>query len=200
MNSTSQKRDPLADYITVAERIDLFYQKHPLGRIITHIFYHNEESGFIIMRAEVFRTLEDTEPSATGHAYEIRGEGFVNKTSHIENCETGAVGRALAFLGFEVKRGIASKEEMQKVARMTTTVTSKDSMASISSILPAAPHGKLDSDIMEAIGILGKSHDELNQFVVKKFKTGSPWFTLSTDQKEELLAIMRSKVDQMVAQ
>src|SRR5262249_28745958 len=62
---------------------------------------------------------DDAQPSATGHAFEQRGVGSrANRTSHIENCETSAIGRALAMLGFEVERGIASREEMEKVRRM----------------------------------------------------------------------------------
>jgi hypothetical protein len=121
--STPQKKFTGYDgYITVAERIEAFYSNHPEGRINTFIIEHDVERGFILMRAEVYRKSDDAQPSSTGHAYEIRNEGHVNKTSYIENCETGAVGRAIALLGFEVKRGIASKEEMQKQDRMPANV------------------------------------------------------------------------------
>ena len=80
----------------------------------------NEETGFVCIKAAVFRCLDDAEPSATGHAFEIRGQGYVNTTSFIENGETSAVGRALANLGFKIENGIASREEMQKVERMTS--------------------------------------------------------------------------------
>ncbi|HKY04919.1 MAG TPA: hypothetical protein VJQ56_08515, partial [Blastocatellia bacterium] len=65
-----------------------------------------------------YRNPEDTLPAATGHAFELRSEGYVQRTSYIEVCETSACGRALALCGFEVKRGIASREEMDKAARM----------------------------------------------------------------------------------
>tara|TARA_R110000803_G_scaffold845_6_gene2947 strand:- start:1047 stop:1655 length:609 start_codon:yes stop_codon:yes gene_type:complete len=35
----------------------------------------------------------------TGIANEVKGAGNINKTSHIENCETSAIGRALASIG-----------------------------------------------------------------------------------------------------
>ncbi len=108
----------LDDYQTVAERIDLFYDRYPDGRIITGIVEHDAERGFILIRAEVYRQLDDALPAATGHAFEMRSEGYVNKTSYIENCESSAVGRALAMLNFKTKRGIASREEMQKVERL----------------------------------------------------------------------------------
>lgn len=113
------KEKALEGYITVAERIQKFYQVYPDGRIITSIVEHDRDSGFILMRAEGYRRADDAEPAATGHAFEIRGQGYVNSSSYIENCESSAVGRMLAMLGFEVKAGIASREEMEKVQRMS---------------------------------------------------------------------------------
>jgi hypothetical protein len=105
------------EYITVHERVEKFYAKYPLGRITTSILEHDAETGFILIRAEVFRNSDDALPAATGHAYEIKSSGHVQQGSYVEVCETSAVGRALALLGFEVRRGIASREEMQKAAR-----------------------------------------------------------------------------------
>lgn len=42
---------------------------------------------------------QDGKVLATGHAEEWRDEGYVNKTSAVENAETSAIGRALAGLG-----------------------------------------------------------------------------------------------------
>lgn len=111
----------LDNYVTVAERVAAFHQTYPTGRICTAIVEHDTQSGFILMRTEIFRSSDDAQPAATGHAFEVRGESYVNKTSYIENAETSSVGRALALLGFEVRRGIASREEMEKVSRMETT-------------------------------------------------------------------------------
>ncbi len=109
----------LSKYIPVHSRITSFYEKYPDGRIVTELVTLNEESGFVCIKASAFRNRADTEPSSTGHAFEIRGQGYVNNTSFIENGETSAIGRALANLGFAIENGIASREEMQKVARMT---------------------------------------------------------------------------------
>ncbi len=118
-NRPNRPNDALANYVPVAERIEKFHERYPEGRILTTIVEHDIETGFILMRAEVYRNNDDATPAATGHAYEVRGESFVNKTSYIENAETGSVGRALAILGFEVKRGLASREEMEKQSRVT---------------------------------------------------------------------------------
>ncbi len=99
------------EYITVHERVEKFYAKYPDGRITTTIVEHDRESGFILIRAEIFRSPDDALPAATGHAYELRSSGHVQQGSYVEVCETSSVGRALALLGFEVRRGIASREE-----------------------------------------------------------------------------------------
>ena len=113
----------LSKYIPVHTRIAEFYEKYPDGRIVTAIVRFNEDSGFVCIRASAYRNREDSEPSSTGHAFEIRGQGYVNTTSFIENGETSAVGRALANLGFKIDNGIASREEMEKVERMTNGVS-----------------------------------------------------------------------------
>ncbi|HYY96886.1 MAG TPA: hypothetical protein VE713_20440 [Pyrinomonadaceae bacterium] len=105
------------EYITVHERIEKFYAKWPQGRILTSLVEHSAETGFILMRAEVYREPDDALPAATGHAYELRSAGHVQQGSYVEVCETSAVGRALALLGFEVRRGVASREEVERGAR-----------------------------------------------------------------------------------
>ena len=105
------------EYITVHERIEKFYAKWPTGRILTSIVEHNAETGFVLVRAEIYREQDDALPAATGHAYELRSAGHVQQGSYVEVGETSAVGRALALLGFEVRRGVASREEIERGAK-----------------------------------------------------------------------------------
>lgn len=100
----------MSDYVQVNERIEKFYEKYPDGSIQTEI--QSIVDGVVIIKAYAYRDREDPRP-ATGHAYEKENSSFINKTSYIENCETSAVGRALAMLGFEIKKSIASKEEVE---------------------------------------------------------------------------------------
>lgn len=117
-NSPSQSRGAaLENYVPVAERIEKFYEKFPEGKILTQIVEHNREDGFVLVRAEIYRNPDDASPAATGHAYEYKDAGYVQKSNYIEVAETSAVGRGLAFLNFETKRGIASREEMEKFTR-----------------------------------------------------------------------------------
>ena len=121
----------LDDYEPVASRLDRFLKAHPDARVITDLVHYL--SDIAVFKAELWL---DGEIIATGWAEEIRGQGNVNKTSHLENCETGAVGRALANAGLSgsdfTKR--PSREEMGKVQRMTEsgggTITESSNLAS----------------------------------------------------------------------
>ena len=59
--------------------------------------------------------IADTEQRviATGHAHEVKASSNINKTSFIENCETSAVGRALAMMGIGIDTSIASANEVK---------------------------------------------------------------------------------------
>lgn len=117
------------EYITVHERIEKFYAKFPQGRVVTTILEHDRESGFVLVRAEVYREPDDALPAATGHAYELRSAGHVQQGSYVEVGETSAVGRALALLGFEVRRGVASREEVERGARKQQAVAARQTEA-----------------------------------------------------------------------
>ena len=102
-------------YAPVAERVELFYEKHPNGRILTELVQHTERE--IVFRAAVYRSADDREPAATGWAAERIGDGEVNTVACLENTETSAIGRALANLGFLASRLRPSAEEVAKAAR-----------------------------------------------------------------------------------
>ena len=103
------RENALKDYVEVNVRIMKFYEKYPEGRIITEIVKWENET--IVMKATTYRDNQDI-PASTGYAYEKEGSNFINKTSALENCETSCVGRALAILGFEIKKSVASREEV----------------------------------------------------------------------------------------
>ncbi|KRQ86023.1 hypothetical protein ABG79_02155 [Caloramator mitchellensis] len=117
------KENFLNDYIEVNERIIKFYEKYPEGSIQTEIL--KWENGLILMRAYAYRHPDDIRP-AIAHAYEKEDSSYINKTSVVENCETSAVGRALALLGFEVKKAVASKEEVQRAVEQQEQLKKKE--------------------------------------------------------------------------
>ena len=81
----------LSTYATVEERLALFWQAHPNGRIHTEIAA-GDFTTWICFKAEIYRDANDPHPVATGYAFEERTERGVNQTSWIENAEK--IGRA----------------------------------------------------------------------------------------------------------
>lgn len=105
----------LSNYETVETRISRFYEKHENGRITTDLISFDDKQ--FIVKAFVYRDAADSLPASTGYAEERIGSSPVNRTSALENCETSAIGRALANLNFAPKGARPSVEEMQKVER-----------------------------------------------------------------------------------
>lgn len=103
----------MQNYQPVEDRIRLFWEKYPTGRIHTEIVLINEQE--IVIKASIFRDQEDARPASIDFAQETRGSSNINKQSFVENCSTSAIGRGLATLGFAPKGARPSKEEMQKV-------------------------------------------------------------------------------------
>lgn len=103
--------DRMKDYVPVNERIAAFIEAHPEGSLQTEIVELTESR--VTVKAYAYRTPDDPRPG-TGHSsLNIPGSTPYTKGSEIENAETSAWGRAIAALGFEVKRGIASTEEVR---------------------------------------------------------------------------------------
>jgi hypothetical protein len=108
----------LEDYETVEERLIKFWKDHPEGRILS-VLISGTSTQFIV-RAELYKDGSDT-IWTTGLAEEtVQGRG-VNSTSALENCETSAIGRALANAGYATKGKRASRSEMSKVVAQANT-------------------------------------------------------------------------------
>jgi hypothetical protein len=103
-------------YATVNERITELHNDYKGScSIITEIA--ESDSGTVRVKAtltlvEMSEGLVSHSNTYTGHAEEIIGSSLINKTSALENAETSAVGRALAFAGFSTDASIASADEV----------------------------------------------------------------------------------------
>ena len=107
----------LEDYETVETRLEKWHGKFPDNRIETELI-EASNTRFIVF-CKLFKTEADPKPCATGLAFETITDRGVNSTSALENCETSAIGRALANAGFAAKGKRPSKEEMTKVVNPT---------------------------------------------------------------------------------
>lgn len=105
----------LDNYEPVEDRLARFWTQHPTGRVFTEIVEHDEQHCIVL--ASVWREADDEHPAATGYAAETKTTRGVNATSMLENCETSAIGRALANCGFAPKGARPSREEMTKARR-----------------------------------------------------------------------------------
>ena len=103
----------LQDYETVETRLEKWHGQYPDSRVETELI-EASNTRFIVF-CKLFKTEADPKPCATGLAFETITENGVNSTSALENCETSAIGRALANAGFAAKGKRASREEMAKV-------------------------------------------------------------------------------------
>ena len=115
-------------YLEVKHRVALFRESYGVGYgIETCIEYADDK--YVRVRAVITDKL--TRVIASGLAEEVRGTGMVNKGSALENCETSAIGRALACLGLagseyaslnelEIHSGkVAKIEQMENLKAVT---------------------------------------------------------------------------------
>ena len=103
----------LADYEPVEVRLEKFIKDYPSFRISTEL--EVVEATRYIVKAYLYKAIGATVAWETGYAEETVTSRGVNQTSALENCETSAIGRALANAGYAPKGKRPSREEMSKV-------------------------------------------------------------------------------------
>jgi len=117
------------EYETVEVRLGKFIADYPDFMVHTQLLEHTEKRFIVI--AKIYRTCVDSQPFATGLAYEIISDRGVNSTSALENAETSSIGRALANAGYAAKGKRPSQSEMAKViAGETEQKTFKEKLES----------------------------------------------------------------------
>jgi hypothetical protein len=119
----------LADYETVEVRLEKFIKDYPDFRIATEL--EVVERDRYIVKAYLYKDASDGVAWATGYAEETVSSRGVNQTSALENCETSAIGRALANAGYAPKGKRPSREEMSKV------VATKVAKPAVQDVVPA---------------------------------------------------------------
>ena len=114
----------LDNYETVEDRLKVFWKDNPNARISTEIAHITPEGTCVTIRAEIYKQEEDARPVSTGIAQETKGQGgFANTDAWVENCETSAIGRALANWKYQGSgKARPSKEEMSKVGNSKDNV------------------------------------------------------------------------------
>ena len=100
------------DYAKVNHRMLEFRKDNPNGKIDTTPEYSSLDGvDYIQFKALIVKDKsDDSSAEASGHA-RLKND---DKQKTFEKCETIAVGRALAFLGYGADGEIASSEEMEE--------------------------------------------------------------------------------------
>ena len=147
------------EYRTVAERVSLFHDenKDAVKSIRTKILFNQADK--VVMKATIEIVGEGV---YTGHAEETYGSSTINKTSALENCETSAIGRALASAGLGGSEFASADEVANAIANQNTNKS------------PGATNGlKWSEKVREENCMMGKHK-------------GEPWSEIPTDYLEWL--------------
>ena len=90
--------------------------RYPNGRVYTCMMNYTGDA--CVFYCELYADKDDKVPVATGYAEEIKTDRGVNATSFVENCETSAIGRAIANCPLQAPASgpRPSRNEMQKVS------------------------------------------------------------------------------------
>lgn len=156
-------------YLTVARRIDDFRKSEDFNGWSIETELVSSENSMVVIKATIKNS--DGRVISTGFAEEDRSYGKINRTSALENAETSAVGRALAFLGYGGSE-IASANE---VANAIAHGSAKDS------IDPIMRHNKVLAENLESVSYIkeGIAQDDL-------LAVAEAWGELDNDVKEAL--------------
>ncbi len=105
----------LKDYVEVKDRIRLFYERHPDGRLVTGEvrISIDDDTPRVIVQAFAYRTVDDPHPGVGWSWMVLPGSTSYTKGSELENTETSAWGRAIGSLGIGIDKSIASGDEVK---------------------------------------------------------------------------------------
>jgi len=185
------------EYILVKDRVLYFNENYPNGKIETELL-SEINSEMVVMKATITPDVDNPTRIFTGFSQATWGDGYINKTAAMENCETSAVGRALGMMGIGVIDSIASADEINKAQTQPKYTPKKTSDVQ----RPIIGIGKITSQ--EKLGFLTK---------VEKMKRNCPpddWNRLiedfgkpeSIDTKEDatmFLKVLSERINRRLA-
>mgnify|MGYP003120088540 CR=1 FL=1 len=164
-------------YLTVARRVDDFRKSEDFKGWSIETELVSAEDSMVVMKSTI--RDGDGKVAATGYAEEDRSFGKINKTSALENCETSAVGRSLAFLGLGGSE-IASADEVAGAINQQKQMEADEHLLAHAN----ATHKYFDDIVAIKEGI---ANDDF-------ISAGGAWFDLHNKaSEEELQALKRAR-------
>jgi len=145
-------------YVEVNERIKFFRQEDQYKGWGIHTDINMLDGDQCLCKCTIVN--EDGEVIAQGHAHEVKSSSNINKTSHVENCETSAVGRALAMLGIGIDTSIASSNEVQEAIAKQQEMVDNPQVQKLAKALDAPVENIMD----KAVSYIKSSTDKKKAF------------------------------------
>ena len=152
-------------YVEVNERIKFFRQEDQYKNWTIACDFPVLDSDQCVCKCTIAN--EQGRVVAVGHAHEERAASNINKTSYVENCETSAVGRALAMLGIGIDTSIASANEVEDAIAKQQTMVDNPHVQKLASKLDAPVENIMD----KAVGYIKSQTDKHKAFdaITKKY-------------------------------
>lgn len=153
------------NYVEVNERIKFFRQEEQYKNwgILTEFPVIDESQCLCLCTI----TTPEGQIVAQGHAHEEKSSSNINKTSYVENCETSAVGRALAMLGIGIDTSIASANEVEEAIAKQQEMVDNPLVQKLSKKLDAPVENIMD----KAVSYIKTQTDKKKAFdsITKKY-------------------------------
>jgi hypothetical protein len=164
------------DYKTVALRVAEFREKFPSYYLTTEIVKIDDDQCIVKAYIGSHVPNGNSQVYATGHAHEFRKASQINGTSYVENCETSAIGRALACLGIGGTEFASANEVLNAIHQQNNPPATQDDIEDVIKQI-----NKADS-VDELMGIYKEASTKFDKVSLAKLKT------YLTDRKNELEA------------
>jgi hypothetical protein len=154
----------LDSYEPVASRIQRFYEAYPTGAIHCEIVH--DDGQRVIIKATVWRDINDARPAAVDYAEELLTDRGVNSTSRVENACTSATGRSISIAAYGLGPSDwtkkPSREEMEKVQRSSNgPAYERGTDPRMPSVTITQPAGLATDKQKNMIRAISKSHGAL---------------------------------------
>ena len=152
-------------YVEVNERIKFFRQEDQYKNWTIATDFPMLDAENCVCKCTIAN--EQGRVVAVGHAHEEKGSSNINKTSYVENCETSAVGRALAMLGIGIDTSVASANEVEDAIAKQQAIVDNPNVQKLSKALDAPVENIMD----KAVGYIKSQTDKKKAFdaITKKY-------------------------------
>ena len=172
-------------YVEVNERIKFFRQEEQYRNWSIITDFTVLEPDHCVCKASIVDV--DNRIVSTGHAHETQGSSNINKTSYVENCETSAIGRAMAMLGIGIDTSIASANEVSDAISKQESMAKNPIVKELSKRLDA-PAKPLEDIMGKSIAYIKSQNDKKKAFDLVMKKHGA---NLSEKQIEGITKFVR---------